>query len=489
MLKEFEKIMEGLIPRGETALFAVSGGIDSMCMAELAYRCGCRMAVAHCNFHLRGEESDGDEALVREWAESRGIPFHKADFNTEEYAGEHQESIEMAARSLRYSWFADLCDKNGYAAVAVAHNANDNIETMLLNLLRGTGLKGITGMRSKSPLPVSGSCDAYLIRPLLGFSRDRIESFVTEEGIVYRNDHTNSETVYKRNKLRHNVLPVFGEINPSFIRTISEEMRVFSGEHSIAEDYYDRNYRQVCLNTMPGEILRIDTEALMKITHWEYILYRLIGDYGFRGRLLDQIRRLLLSGETVSGKTFNAQGYSLVTLPGKLVLKKAEGMPNAVLSESDCCIIVRTPGLYTMERTEFETEIVDSEDNPVALAKRLANDGCLVADSEVLELPFLVRGWRNGDWMRPLGMRGTRKLSDIFSDLKLGIEDKARALVIVVPGMDGNSKAKAGERVAAVCGYASGSVFCRVDDSVKVTASTSRIVKLKIRPPYLTSKM
>ena len=209
MEKSFERIAGGLISQGETALLAVSGGIDSMCMAELAYRCGLDFAVAHCNFHLRGEESDGDEALVREWAESRGVRFHRADFDTYAYAERYSVSIEMAARDLRYDWFLEVCEQNGYQVLAVAHNANDNAETLILNLLRGTGLRGLTGMRADGNVPAPGGENVRMIRPLLGFSRKEIEDYAASAGVKYREDHTNRETVYKRNKLRHNVFPVF----------------------------------------------------------------------------------------------------------------------------------------------------------------------------------------------------------------------------------------------------------------------------------------
>lgn len=485
MLDRFEKVYEGLVPDGKSALFAVSGGIDSMCMAELAYRCGKEFAVAHCNFHLRGEESDGDEAFVRQWAGSRGVVFHCRDFDTEEYASANSVSIEMAARELRYEWFSELCRANGYEALAVAHNANDNVETMLLNLLRGTGLSGITGMKEINAIPVFGGGSAVLVRPMLGFTRREISEFVSQEGIAYREDHTNNETVYKRNKLRHNVLPVFGEINPSFIRTISSEMKEFAAEHEIADEYFYLNATDVLMEKNPGEILRIDTGALMSLRHWNYILFRLVGSYGFRGRLLEQICRLLASADTVSGRRFESGEYVLVTEPGRIVVRKSEGrIPQMSISESGYCSIVRTAGTYSFDSTEFEVEIAKAGDDPVSAARELASHGCIAVDSGTLAMPFVVRRWRKGDWMRPMGMRGAgKKLSDIFTDMKLGISDKASAIVIAVPEMTGKDNEKAGEHVAAVCGHASGSFFCRVDESVKVTANTGSILTLRMPDP------
>ena len=220
-------------------LLAVSGGIDSMCMAEIfvrRYPCDC-LAVAHCNFRLRGAESDGDEELVRLWAEEHGVRFHVRTFDTKEYAADHGVSIEMAARELRYRWFAELCASEGYDEVAVAHNANDNAETLMLNLLRGSGIKGLTGMSPVSDIPYSEGASAKLIRPLLDMTRKQIEGFALANRIRYRNDSTNFSSEYKRNMLRNEAFPVFERINPSFIRTLNREMGYLSEAEEIVSDY------------------------------------------------------------------------------------------------------------------------------------------------------------------------------------------------------------------------------------------------------------
>ena len=210
-------------------LLAVSGGVDSMCMADLFQSLEDRVpfAVAHCNFHLRGEESDGDEALVADWASEHSVPLHITSFDTEKYASDNGISIEMAARELRYGWFAQLCSQHGYKAVAVAHNANDNAETLLLNLLRGSGLKGVTGMSLTSPLPCAPGSDALLLRPLLKCTRKQIEGYAFAHKVHYREDSTNAMSEYKRNRLRNDVFPIFESINPSFIRTLNREASYF----------------------------------------------------------------------------------------------------------------------------------------------------------------------------------------------------------------------------------------------------------------------
>ena len=328
MQKEFDKILVGLIPEGETALLAVSGGADSICMAELFAHSSWKgdIAVAHCNFHLRGEESDADAKLVRCWAASHGVVFHSVDFDTERYASEHSQSIEMAARELRYDWFASLCLKHGYYAVSVAHNANDNAETLMLNLLRGTGLRGITGMKPVSNVPVSQQSleGVRLVRPLLAFSRDRINAFVNECHAEYHDDRTNAETIYKRNKIRHLVFPVFESLNPSFLKTFGREMRAFAQENAIAEDYFNAAKPRVCAMPEPGECLRVNVFALRKETHWEYILYRLLEPFGFRSATLDPVMSLLNSDGTFSGKEFIAQGYRILTAGDFFIVKKSE---------------------------------------------------------------------------------------------------------------------------------------------------------------------
>ena len=222
-------------------LVAVSGGIDSMCLMEKVRQDGEPFAVAHCNFKLRGSESDADEALVRSTAQALGVVCHVKSFDTAGYAAENKISIEMAARRLRYHWFGELCREYGYSGVAVAHNANDNAETLILNLLRGTGLKGLTGMKAEGFIPDPEFSDIPLLRPLLGMTREDIEAFAAEYGITWREDHTNAQNEYKRNKIRNLVFPVFKEINPSFVETLNDDMSKFSSEIGSEGSCYSQN--------------------------------------------------------------------------------------------------------------------------------------------------------------------------------------------------------------------------------------------------------
>lgn len=666
--KSFDRTIVGLVPEKETALLAVSGGIDSICLASLFLNSsvGRMFAVAHCNFHLRGEDSDSDEALVAAWCGRNGVRYHKADFDTEQYASAHSVSIEMAARELRYDWFASLCRDNGYYGVAVAHNANDNAETLILNLLRGTGLRGITGMQVETVVPVTRDelSGVRLLRPMLSFSRKQIEEYVAANSLEYHDDRTNAETVYKRNRIRHLVFPVFESLNPSFLTTFAREMNAFSEVQEIADDYFISVRESVCEPAGKDELLRVNAVRLCGLKHYKYVLYRLLEVYGFRDRLLEPVVRLLESGKTFSGKVFEAPGYELITAGECLIVRKAarvvsdssvvseladahgdranvqsdlqsdlrgdlrggtrggvtvgtpvgvqvgklgsvmvdkwggtqngaqvdnrggapggaqvdeqggtpggaqvdeqggtqggvqvgkqggtpggaqvdkqggESSPVAsenhglgecfglagrgsarrsrgmlmtsgpVINENEACSVVRTTGEYVFDDFRVNVSVSEAGADPVADAKSLAREGIATFSSEALTLPFLLRGWQNGDWMRPVGLNGKKKLSDIFTGLRLSFEEKSRALVIVLPGSanegagrgDSSSDvsdseasrrvadnigtdAVRGVRVAGVCGYVSGRFFFRVDESVMVTPATASILKLYLRAP------
>jgi len=287
-------------------LLAVSGGIDSMYMAERALRGALSAnytqlsaespedyAIAHCNFHLRGEESDGDEAFVRSWCAAHEVKLFVKDFDTTAYAASRGISIEMAARGLRYGWFEQLCLEEGFDAVAVAHNADDNAETLMLNLLRGCGSRGLRGMSADS-----GEFPRRILRPLLGTSRAEILSWMQENSLSWREDSTNSDTAYKRNNLRKKVMPVFAELNPSYLRTLSADMERFAQVDDIAEDYY-LEAAKVCI--LPDGA--IDLKKVITFKHWEYLLFRFTEGHLNADGLL-RLKNSLASGRPMGGKIF-----------------------------------------------------------------------------------------------------------------------------------------------------------------------------------------
>ena len=468
MTRRFTQIMEnmrGLIKDDSWSassgfLLAVSGGMDSMCMADLFLsEFGPEaFAIAHCNFHLRGEESDGDETLVRNWADSNGVRFHRTDFDTEGHAAGNAVSIEMAARDLRYGWFAKLCGEFGYRAVVVAHNANDNAETLVLNLLRGTGLKGLHGMAEVSSLTASQG--TFLLRPLLSFSRKQIEGYVFANKVPYRDDSTNALCEYKRNRIRNEVFPIFEKINPSFVRSLNREIGYFSEAGDIVEDWCRAQLPEVVEIT--ENKVRINLPALMARRQWRYLLYYIVEPYGFNSQTLASIEALLESDRTIPGKRFDSQTHTIITeRDGLLVLPKM-----AADLDVESIMPVRGSGIYNFNGSRWQVEVLEwSEDMPLKQP-----NGTLIADADKLLFPFVCRRWRQGDWFIPLGMRGRKKVSDLYADLKYGALEKDASVMIVDTRSEGLAE---DQHIAGVLGV-------RLDDRYKVTSSTKTIIRITI---------
>lgn len=420
-------------------LLAVSGGIDSMYMLNMASGLfpGASFAVAHCNFCLRGEESDEDERFVCKKSEEKGLECFTKRFDTEGHAAGCGISIEMAARELRYRWFSELCREHHFDAIAVAHNASDNAETLLLNLVRGTGTKGLRGMAEKS-IREDGT---VVLRPMLSLSRARIQEKMEAEGWEWREDHTNSETIYKRNIIRHEVIPVLERLNPSVLKTFSEDMERIAQVDEIARSYFEE-----C--GISAEADEIDLTALTSLKHWRYVLYRVLSSRGFpEGQISgmqNAIEAFLSKAEPLGGKRFGPA----VCTNSKIILKE----------ESGCA--------------PFKVEVVDRS----SILELKQPEGVVIMDADKLgalcglsvdalgeHLP--VRAWRDGDWMRPLGARGRKKLSDMFVDLKWDILRKKTAMVVPCSKEDDHS------HVAAL-------LFCRIDESVKIDDRTSRVIRI-----------
>lgn len=407
-------------------LVAVSGGRDSMVLAEKVRREGGPFAIAHCNFHLRGADSDADEALVRAWANRHGITCHVQAFDTEAVAAAEGISIEMAARKLRYRWFGELCRKFGYEAVLTAHHAGDNAETFFLNLLRGTGIKGLTGMKAESVLPDPDYADIPLRRPLLGVTRADIDSLAAQWQVPYRDDRTNAENTVKRNKLRNQVFPVLREINPSFEKTVAEDMERLSMAAAIADDYYRENA------PLLWDGRRIDTDLLRTFPHWEYLLFRILEEEGLPAPLIAQATDIVRSG--LGGKRVGP----FVSAAGRLVREERVGEPEIAVTEESW-----EPGR-----------------SPVMPA------GVLAVDADKVHGELVADRWVAGDWIRPLGMRGRKKLQDWFKDRHYSLVDKQQAVIVRDSGLTDT------HHVVAIAGQV-------IDDTYRITAETRRIYRIK----------
>lgn len=455
MQARFDSVLSGIDP-GERVLLAVSGGVDSMCMASLFLNSSCKVgfAVAHCNFHLRGEDSDLDEKLVGDWCSLHGIIFHKADFDTVGYSRSRGVSIEMAARELRYGWFENLCKEHGYSLVAVAHNSNDNAETLFLNLLRGTGLKGLTGMEERS-----GS----IFRPLLGFSRQEILEYAASAGVAWREDRTNSESMCKRNIIRNEIFPLLGKVNPSFLSVLEGDMSRFRQDLKAARAFLDVESSRVLKHADGDELARIDVRALKSSPAAEYVLFHILEPFGFNSVVTQSLLEMLAMDSMPSGRTFLSEKARAVTSPDSIIVCPFP-------CEEDGSVLVTGDGEYSVGNVGFVVKTVSwSPDMPVRQP-----DGTVAMDASSIPFPFVVRRWKGGDWMYPLGVRnsagrrGRKKMSDMFVDLKFSLPQKERALVVELPG------ARPG-RVASL-------LWKRVDEEVKLNERTASAILIMRKP-------
>ncbi|MBQ5582600.1 MAG: tRNA lysidine(34) synthetase TilS [Bacteroidales bacterium] len=398
-------------------LLAVSGGIDSMYMANRASELfpEAHFAVAHCNFQLRGKESDDDEEFVENWCKEHHLKCFVKRFDTRESAAEQGISIEMAARQLRYEWFEQLRTELGFDAIATAHNACDNAETMILNLLRGTGIKGICGMSSTE----------RIIRPLLGIERKDIENWMNSHGLTWREDSSNGQNIYKRNMIRREIFPLFAQLNPSYIKTLNSDMERFAQVGSIADDYV-KAVRKTVLH--PDG--RINLHKLQEFKHWEYALWNLLEGSGISSSEFADLTACIKAGRQIAGKCF-----------GPVI-----GTTNSLIINSQ-----------KREKREIKVELILRNE----LTSLITEPGVILLDADKISMPLKIRGWKEGDWMRPLGMKGKKKLSDLFTDLKYSALDKAEAQVIELEG----------SHIAALVGV-------RIDDRVKVDDKTENVLRI-----------
>ncbi|MBQ0006021.1 MAG: tRNA lysidine(34) synthetase TilS, partial [Alistipes sp.] len=375
-------------------LLAVSGGIDSMCMAELFLNCSLRpdFAIAHVNFSLRGEESDADERLTRSWAEKNGIHYHCIRFDTNAFALEKSLSIEMAARELRYGWFESLIEEFGYDFLSVAHNRNDSVETFFLNILRGTGIDGITGIRKYN---------GKIIRPLIEIERKDIFSYVSSRTIIYRDDRSNFENEYSRNKIRNLAFPIFETINPSFLDTVSRDMEHFSQAAAILDDISQEIKKKVVSYENGATV--IDMRALKETAHTDFHAFHILNPFGFNSSQIKEI-----TDTTSTGKHFSSPKYDLITDRNSLRLYPTE-------REIPSSVTINGPGTFRFGDFELHLAVTlvvsDFNVHPP--------HGTLYFDATKLEFPIVCRTWQEADRFHPFGMKGSRKISDFFTTLKL----------------------------------------------------------------------
>ena len=395
-----------LIAEGDKLILAISGGVDSMVLADLLLKAKMEFVAAHCNFHLRGEESDGDEKFVRDYAERNGIQCFVKHFETEKYAAEQGISIEMAARDLRYAWFEQLRQQLGYDKIAVAHHADDQAETFFINLLRGAGLNGLKGMK-----PQNG----VIIRPLLWASREQIRKYAVENHIVWREDHTNAESVYLRNKIRNQLLPFFDELQPKARQGLYKSLEHLSAENELYRELLQEKLGQII--EYNGEIQCTPHSAFL-IQHSSFqLLFEWLRQYGFN---TDQCRFIYEAIGTGVGNQYCSATHRLVIGRDELQLseikeKKDDEIQIEVGEEE-----ILFPVHLCFSKVEKTANFVIDKSPDVAQL-----------DFDKLHFPLTLRHWRHGDRFHPLGMKGSKLLSDFFVDQKFTEWQKRNVWLLV----------------------------------------------------------
>jgi tRNA(Ile)-lysidine synthase len=433
-VKNFIDFIEknALFNRDSNVLAAVSGGMDSVVMVHLLKAAGYQFSIAHCNFQLRGDEALSDRQFVKDLAGKLSVAFHTINFDTKKYAAEKKISIQMAARELRYQWFAEVLQQSGYDAIALAHHQNDAIETILLNLTRGTGVAGMHGI-----LPKNGS----IVRPLMFLKRADIQDIVKTENLSYAEDSSNNSTKYARNKIRLEVIPKLKELNPALEATFEHNLKHFRGLEIILEQKLDELRKSIF--TFHGGDIHISIDEVKKLQPQYLLLYGLLQDYGFNESTIEDI---VSSLDKHSGRVFGSPGFMLLLDRDKLILAKRQTISNeTVLVDKDQREIKFNN--YRLNILHDDSPLI-IRDNPLSVS----------IDADLLIYPLTIRHWSEGDHFHPLGMKTRQKLSDFFVHQKVPLHEKSQVPLLV----NGN------DEIIWIGGY-------RPDDRYKVTAKTKKV--------------
>ncbi len=446
--------------KDKKSLIAISGGLDSVVLTHLLNQLNFSISLAHCNFRLRGKDADQDEVFVKQLAEQLRVPVFTRSFETEIVAKQEKLSIQLAARKLRYDWFDELTKEHKLDYLLTAHHADDNLETFLINTIRGTGLDGLTGIPEKNE---------KIIRPLLPFSREQIESYAKENSIIWREDSTNAETKYLRNKIRHEVIPILKELNPSLLTSFGQTIENLKGSRQIIDDRIEEvssnvissNSKEECppesvtssgVESRRGisekaKIQKIDIKKLKKLNNPKAYLYELLKAYGFTE--WNDITNLL---EAQSGKQVLSKTHRLVKDRDYLLL-------------SD---LLPTKTEEKVYRIKEKDEYLEIEDFKLKLSSvktrnlKPETQNSTYVDKDKLKFPLNVRKWKNGDYFYPFGMQGKKKLSKFFKDEKMSLLQKEKIWLLCSES-----------QIVWIIGR-------RLDDRYKIKDTTKNILKIEI---------
>ncbi len=415
-----------LFRKDSKIVLAISGGIDSICLADLLIRSGYNIEFAHCNFNLRGKESDEDLAFVQQLAAKYKVPFHTASFSTDQYATEEKISVQMAAREQRYNWLEKKRKNISADYIAVAHNYDDNIETFLINIIRGTGIKGMLGIKNKNK---------HVVRPLIFATRNMIINYVKKYSLEYREDSSNISDKYLRNKIRHNLVPLLKEMNPSISKTISREIEILDKVYYIYKNSIQSDLDRIIIKNKEGfKILKSHLSALSPL---EIYIYEIFHKYGFND--IDSITRAINKG---SGLRFFSPSHQLLIDREYIFL---EPINDSV--QEGCCIEKNIACIDTPLKMQFAISDLLSYDS---------NQDIAYLDKDKLIFPLKIRKWEDGDKFIPLGMDSFKKISDFFIDIKLDVFSKEKVFILC-----------SGKDIVWIIGY-------RIDDRYKITSKTKK---------------
>lgn len=438
MLSSFIKNIESkqLFTKNHKLLLGVSGGKDSMALADLLLKAGYNFSVAHCNFCLRKEEADLEEAFVVSYFQEKNIPVFSIRFNTQEHADANKQSIQMAARELRYNWFKELKTEHQFDYIVTAHHLNDNIETFFINVLRGAGINGLKGIPEKTET---------IVRPLLFASSEQIKEYITRNNLKYKEDSSNSEVKYLRNKLRHELVPLLKEINPKLEETFSKEFNYFREANNLIEETIAKEIENISSNT--NNEVSYEIKKVLDSSHIGLLLHYILKQYSFDSSIETQVLEAIKAGQ--SGKLFMSKTHTCLVDRESIIIKENNNT-NILLS-------------YTIEKnTKSISEPLNLHFEIVDEAKIIVEDNLVCLDFEKLSFPLQIRKWQEGDSFQPLGMQGTKKLSDFFINQKYTLFQKEEQWLLT-------SK----NEIVWIIGK-------RIDNRFKVTETTKQTLILKL---------
>jgi tRNA(Ile)-lysidine synthase len=441
MLQQFKThIRKKLALEKDTLIIvALSGGVDSMVMTELFYQLNQNIFVAHCNFQLRGMESDRDSSFVKNYCKQRNIPHEIKYFDTKQYAKEHGISIQMAARDLRYAWFESLRVELNASYIATAHHRDDLAETFLINLMRGTGISGLHGIPAKT---------STLIRPMLFLERKEIEEFASQNHISFVEDSSNAEDKYLRNQVRHQLMPKFVSHNPNFLRNLSRAIEQVDLYERIASKQIKETLSEML--EIKGEKVYLDIDEVVSLEGYEAYLMEFLQPYGFNLTTVEDLLENLHSHK--SGLRFFSSSHRLIKDRNRLIIS-----PLTDLQDIES-------GLYLIyEDLSTDAPFIDSIAQ-IDIPHYISSDSNLaLIDMEKLTFPLIIRPWSEGDAFYPLGMNGRKLISDYFIDHKFSLADKEETWLLC-----------SGEDVVWIMGS-------RLDDRFKLTRDTKKVIKIKLK--------